>query len=147
MKRRSKAELLACLLPLIVTLAAGVTMAGDSAITQQDILHHRFVLVSVDGKDFSAKEPVPSIEFNEGLRIYGAVCNRFRGQGRLVGNVLTVEQLASTKMLCADPDINELENLLTRMLSEGAELRLDGQRLMVRQGEHELLYKLSDWVR
>jgi len=147
MKRLGKAGLLTCLLPLIVALAVGVAMAGDSAITQQDLLHHRFVLVSVDGKEFSAQGQVPSIEFNEGLRISGFVCNRFRGQGHLAGSVLTVDQLASTKMLCTDPALNELETLFTRMLSEGVKLRLDGQRLVVRQGGRELVYKLSDWIR
>jgi heat shock protein HslJ len=49
-------------------------------------------------------------------------------------------------MLCIDHDLSELENLLLRMLSEGVELRLDGQNLVVYQGGHVLLYKLSDWV-
>ncbi|MCL1889341.1 MAG: META domain-containing protein [Desulfovibrionaceae bacterium] len=132
---------------LALTAACGKNPGGDYVITQEDLLHHRFVLVSSDGKNFSAKERIPAIEFNEGLRVSGVVCNRFTGQGRLAGNVLAVDQLASTKMLCADPDLNELENLLTRMLSEGAELRIEGADLAVRQGGHELLYKISDWVR
>ena len=136
-----------CAALAVLAAACGKKLGGGHTITQQDLIHHRFVLVSSDGKDFSAKEPIPSIEFNEGLRISGAVCNRFTGQGRLAGNVLTVEQMASTKMLCVNPDLDALEKLLTRMLSEGVELRLDGQRLTVRQGGHELIYKLSDWVR
>ena len=124
--------------------ACGKKPGGDHAIARQDLLHRRFVLVSSDGKNFSARERVPSIEFNEGLRISGAVCNRFAGQGRLAGNVLFVEQLASTKMFCMDPDLNELEDLLARMLSGGAELRFDGRNLVIRQGEHELLYTLND---
>ena len=138
-----------CAMLAVLTAACGKKLCGGQAITQQDLIHHRFVLVSADGKDFSAKDRVPSIEFNEGLHISGAVCNRFTGQGRLVGNVLTVEQMASTKMLCVDPDLSELESLLARMLSEGAELRLggDGQRLVIRQGKHKLIYKLSDWIR
>ena len=136
-----------CVVLAALTIACVKNYGGNSTITQQDLLHHRFVLVSSDGKDFSTKERVPSIEFNEGMHISGAACNRFTGQGRLVGNMLTVEQLASTKMFCVDPDLNELESLLVRMLSQGAELRLDGQNLVIRQGGHELLYKFRDWIR
>ena len=135
-----------CAVLTALTMACLKNAKGNNAITQQDLLHHRFVLVSSDGKDFSAKERVPSIEFNEGLHISGDACNRFTGQGRLVGNVLTVEHLASTKMFCAGPDLNELESMLARMLSSGVELCFDGQILVIRQGGHELLYKLSDWV-
>ena len=135
-----------CAALMVLTTACGKQPGASHTITHQDLLHHRFLLVSSDGKDFNAKERVPSIEFNEGLRVSGAVCNRFTGQGRLTGNILTVEQVASTKMLCIDHDLSELENLLLRMLSEGVELRLDGQNLVVYQGGHVLVYKLSDWV-
>ena len=144
---KKQIAVLLCAVLAALTVACGKNPGEDYAISRQNLLHHRFVLVSSDGKNFSAKERVPSIEFNEGLHVSGAVCNRFAGQGRLVGNVLFVEQLASTKMFCMDPDLNELEDLLVRMLSAGAELRLDGQSLVVRQGGHELLYKLSDWFR
>jgi len=139
--------MLLCTALAVLTVACGNKLFGGHAITQQDLIHHRFVLVSSDGKNFSAKDRVPSIEFNEGLQISGAACNRFTGQGRLVGNVLTVEKMASTKMFCSDSDFNELENLLARILSEGVELSLDGQHLFLRQGGHKLIYKLSDWVR
>ena len=129
------------------TVACGKNSDGDCAITQQALLHHRFVLVSSDGRDFSAKEHVPSIEFNEGLRISGVACNRFVGQGRLAGDVLTVEQMAFTKMFCLDQELNELDSLLARMLSGGVGLRLSGQNLAIRQGGHELVYRLSDLVR
>ena len=138
------ATVIFCTALAVLTVACWKNPGGGYAITQQDLLHHRFILVASAGKDFSAKERVPYIEFNEGLRVSGAVCNQFTGQGRLAGNVLTVEQLVSTKMFCMDPDLNELEHLLARMLSEGVELRFDGPNLMIRQGGHELLYKLLD---
>lgn len=145
MKKHIAALLCAAL--AVFTMACGKKLGEGCAIAQQDLLHHRFVLVSCDGKDFSAKERVPSIEFNEGLHVSGAVCNRFTGQGRLADNMLVVEQLASTKMFCVDPDLNELEQLLMRMLSGGAELCFNGRNLVIRQGGHEFLYKLGDWVR
>ncbi|MCL2791261.1 MAG: META domain-containing protein [Desulfobulbus sp.] len=138
---------LLCAVLAALTGACGKSNSGESALIPQDLLHHRFVLVSSDGKDFSANKRIPSIEFNEGLRISGTACNQFTGQGHLAGNILTVKQLASTKMLCVDPDLNELENLLQRVLSEGAQLRLNGQNLVIRQNGHELLYKRNDWVR
>lgn len=135
--------MLLCAALTVLTMACEKRLGGGHAVTQQDLLHHRFVLVSFNGKDFSAKNRVPFIEFNKGMRVSGVVCNRFTGKGLLDGSVLTVEQMISTRRFCSDPDLNELENLLTWMLSGGMELRLYEQHLFLRQDGYELLYKLS----
>jgi len=144
-RRRWQALLCAALLALAP--GCGKNPGNDSAMTPQDLAQRHFSLVSFDGKDFSAREPAPSIDFDERLHISGAVCNRFRGQGHLNGNVLTATQLVFTRMLCADQALNELENLLAQMLASGAELRLTGQHLVLRQGGHELRYKLGGQTR
>ena len=50
-----------CVVLTALTMACLKNAEGNNAITQQDLLHHRFVLISSDGKDFSTKEHVPSI--------------------------------------------------------------------------------------
>ena len=48
-----------------------------------DLLHHNFVLQSVDGE--TAKSPAGggllNLEFGESLHVSGAMCNRFFGRG------------------------------------------------------------------
>lgn len=126
-------------------LAAGC--AGSKNMNQKDLLHHRFVLESIDGVPFESSVRTPDIEFGEGFRVYGGICNRYTGQGELADNVLTVKQMASTKMLCADDKLNKFEGQFAQMLSAGAEIAIEGNTLTLKQGGHVLVYKLADWVR
>lgn len=143
----------------IVVLWLGLTMAGagcgeqvgprSQAPALEDLLHHNYVLISVDGQAYANKQRLPSIAFNEGFRVSGAVCNRFMGQGELTDGVLYVKNVASTKMICmADGDggLDQLEYLVHDMLQKGAALALEGRRLTLSQGGHTLVYVLSDPV-
>ena len=129
---------------IALVLAAGC--AAGKTLTQADLLHRRFVLESVDGKPFT-HERAPDIEFGEGFRVYGAVCNRYTGQGELKNDVLFVKQMASTKMLCADGTLNTLEQDFARMLQDGATVEFADNTLTLRQGGRVLVYKARDWVR
>lgn len=126
--------------------------SGDTAeekapsIGQADLLHHRFVLKSVDGVDYSGKERVPDLAFNEGFRISGGICNRFMGQASLDGNLLFAKNMASTKMMCVDQDLNALEGFFPLMLEKGAAIRLEGKTLTLSGDGHVLVYELRDWV-
>lgn len=133
---------------LVVFSAFALTAcAGGKAPTQKDLTHHRFVLTSVDGQAYAKTEQLPEIEFLEGFRVAGSMCNRFTGKGELSGNTLTVKQMASTKKLCIDGNLNKLEVQLARMLQAGAEISLDNGTLTLKQGGHVLVYTAKDWVR
>lgn len=122
----------------------GGAPAPADALTQKDLLRHRFVLVSVNGSDFSGKEQRPELSFTEEFRAFGGICNRFTGQGELVDGVLFVRGMALTRMLCADQDLNELEGLFAAMMEKGAAARLEGSRLILEEGSTILEYELSD---
>ena len=61
---------------------AGCSMKPHTAVTPGDLLHHNFVLQSVDGE--TAKSPAGggllNLEFGESLHVSGAMCNRFFGR-------------------------------------------------------------------
>jgi heat shock protein HslJ len=120
--------------------------AGAKAPAPDDLVHRRFVLVSVDGLPFAASK-APDIAFNEGFRVSGQICNRYMGQGKLEGGVLAVAQMASTKMLCADGALNRFEARFAAMLTAGAEADLSGGILTLRQGGHVLVYAATDGPR
>jgi Heat shock protein len=137
--------LIACVFCLsIVFTAAGC--AGNKPLAQKDLMHRRFVLVSVDGKPFTTPMRQPDIEFGENFLVYGGMCNHYRGHGKLAGNVLTVDRLASTRMLCPDDELNKLEMLFGQMLAAGADISFDGKTLTLKQGGRTLLFTVSDWI-
>ena len=144
---------LLAVLAAVSACAAQKPAGGDSALSaapvqpvKKDLLHHNYVLQSLDGKDFVSEFKTPNLSFNEGFRVSGQVCNSFFGQAELADGVLWVENMASTMMLCPDPKLNELEGLFGQMLRAGARVELDGDKLILRQGGHELVYKLRDYV-
>lgn len=118
------------------------------SLGQKDLLHHRFILNSINGKAFSSKGHTPSIEFNEGFRVGGEICNNYRGQAELQGETLTVKEIASTRKFCADPELNKLEIDFFAMLGQGAKITLkEGKILTLSRGEQVLEFVLRDWVR
>lgn len=140
-----KLYLILIALPLLAACAAGP--AGPKAsgpVSEADLLQKNFTLVSVNGESFAGKERVPSIHFGEGLRVTGQVCNRFMGNATLKDGVITVPQMASTMMLCADPKLNALEQKFAQIMREGASISLDGDKLGISRGDTRLEYIRSE---
>ena len=138
---------------LLASLLAGCNLGGTAptatALQQCDLLLHRFVLVSVDGTQVPSDAQstrVPSIEFGEKMHVSGSMCNNFVGQGELQGNVLTVKNLAGTRMMCPDPLLNQWDQLIGVVLQNGAQISLQGNELRINGADHQLVYSRKDWV-
>lgn len=140
-----------------VPAGAGNSMSNSTSQSQgmensgqNALLHRNFLLLTANGKSFEDKEKRPNLEFNEGFRIAGGICNRFTGMAELKDGVLTAKQLASTKMFCTDQDLNELEADFGRLLEGGAKLEFSGNRLTLdgKAGDKDLklVYELRDLV-
>ncbi|MCC8194967.1 MAG: META domain-containing protein [Deltaproteobacteria bacterium] len=137
---------LALLCSAVLLTVLAVACANAKAPAQADLLHRRFVLATVDGDPFPAMNP-PDIEFNEGFRVSGRICNRYTGLGTLENGVLTVGQMATTKMLCPDDTLNRFETMFAAMLAAGVKVDLEDDRLRLSQGGHVLVFTARDWVR
>lgn len=124
------------------TANAAEVQNGLKASDSAELVNKSFVLSGFDGKPYEGKV-VPTMMFNGEMRIAGNFCNRFMGQAQYSGGVLLVEQMASTRMMCMDNYLNELENIIPQMLSNGADVDFDGQTLILRQGGHEAEYTLN----
>ncbi|MGO4741960.1 heat shock protein HslJ [Serratia quinivorans] len=133
---------------LTTLLLAGCSMSQNGkTVAESDLLHHNFALQSVDG--VAVKPGVgnrPNIEFGEKMHVSGAMCNRFFGNGQLQDGVLTVKGLATTRMLCADPQLNQWDRTIGDVLGKGAKVTLSAQQLTLSSGDHTLVYTLRDWV-
>ena len=83
----------------------------------------------------------------EHLRANGSAgCNRYFGQVELQGSQLRIKQMASTMMLCPAPQ-QDWERAMTSTLSDWSEVTLGEQQLLLKGPQHELQFKLQDWVR
>lgn len=132
---------------LCVFLLAGAALAlaacAGGTVREADLLHRRFVLERVNGEAVAGLSAVPDIEFGEGLRVFGRVCNRYAGEGELLENVLTVKGMAMTKMLCPDEALNKLEYAFGKMLSNGATVEVRDGRLTLAGEGMTLSYKAA----
>ena len=133
-------------LALLLSLFVVVACAAVRPPAISDLEHRRFVLASMDGATFSASR-TPDIAFAEGFRVSGQMCNRYMGQGVLDKGVLTVSQMASTKMFCMDAALNTVEEVFSSMLIAGAQADLSGDTLTLSQGGHVLVFTAADVTR
>ncbi|AXU95428.1 MAG TPA: META domain-containing protein [Erwinia persicina] len=134
---------------IILLLAGALALNGCSnAQTTADapdaarLANRLFTLSAVDGKAVTPHQGMkPGIGFAEDLKVSGVMCNRFFGQGKLEQGRLSVPQLASTRMMCSDPQLNQWEQTLSTVLTRGAEVRLSGMTLTLSGSGHTLEYQ------
>ncbi|WP_419876642.1 heat shock protein HslJ [Escherichia coli] len=125
-------------------LMAGCVSSDKIAVTPEQLQHHRFVLESVNGKPVTSDKNPPEISFGVKMMISGSMCNRFSGEGKLSNGELTAKGLAMTRMMCANPQLNELDNTISEMLKEGAQVDLTANQLTLATAKQTLTYKLAD---
>lgn len=135
--------------------ATGETMKENSAKggvpDEKDLTHRRFELQAINGAPYDFKEKRPSLEFNEGFQLAGAVCNGFMGKAGLENGVLSAKNMAATKKLCFEEGINRLEGDFFALMGNGAAIEFDGRRLILKgkglEDDIVLEYVISDWVK
>ena len=132
------------MLTILAFLGLAACQSTNKQVDSKDLLHHNFVLVSIDDKPFTG-DRVPNLEFNEDMRISGGICNRYVGQAQLQNSTLTVPNMASTKMICNN-ELDELEGSMSKMLVNGAKLTLQGNVLTLEDNEQKLTFHLKDAV-
>ncbi|MDM2848021.1 heat shock protein HslJ [Citrobacter sp. Cpo074] len=124
-------------------LMAGCVSNGKVSVNREQLQHHRFVLQSVNGKAVTATNP-PELSFGENMTVSGKMCNQFRGQGKLSDGELKVKDMAMTRMMCADPQLNALDGIVSEMFKKGAQVDLTADQLTLATAEQTLTYKLAD---
>ncbi|MBK4715587.1 MULTISPECIES: heat shock protein HslJ [Tenebrionibacter/Tenebrionicola group] len=137
-------------LMLAAAAISGCTGTMNNAqIGAERLQHHRYVLQSVNGSPLGElNQPArqPEISFGENLHVSGAMCNRFMGQGKLTGDILKVDGMASTRMMCAEPQLNALDKIIGTMLNNGARISLSDKQLTLKDADNTLVYTLADLV-
>ena len=133
---------------LTTLLGACASPPPSTPLSEQSLQHHHWVLDKIDGLPLLAeKGQAPDLEIGEHLRANGSAgCNRYFGQVEVQGTQLRIKQMASTMMFCPPPR-QDWERAMTSTLSEWSEATLSEQQLRLKGPQHELQFKLQDWVR
>jgi heat shock protein HslJ len=147
MKLSLKTLVAAISLPVLMTACAS---NGDNVkeITAQDLQHHNWELVQIDGKNIELTEhqKAPRLEIGENLTANGnAGCNNFFGQAELKHNRLRIDKMGMTMRMCIG-DLMNIENAMSATLTEWSDITLTKDGLVLKNTEHELTFKLRDWV-
>ncbi len=118
--------------------------------TAQELEHHQYELVSINGKPFKAEKGgvIPTIEFGQNMFVSGQMCNRYSGKVELTeqGMLRAKAGIAMTRMLCDDSVLNSLDADITELLGNGAEVVIssNGQYLRLTNPATVLEFKLAD---
>ena len=146
MKLSLKTLVAAISLPVLMTASAS---KGDNVkeITAQDLQHHNWQLVQIDGKNIAAEErQAPRLEIGENLTANGnAGCNNFFGQAELKDNQLRIEKMGMTMKMCME-DQMKIEKVMSETLSDWSDITLTNEGLVLKNADHELTFELRDWV-
>lgn len=134
---------------------AGADETGESL--EGRLAHHRYIIKSVDGAEFILEEPEgveeggrqakPILSFGQWPFASGKICNNFRGDVEVKGNMLFMKNAASTKMFCFDDGLNSFENLFYQLMGSGLEVSFgEGNSLILKGGGHVLVFEAADYV-
>jgi len=146
MKLSPKTLLAAITLPFVVTACAS---NGDDVkqITAQDLQHHNWELVSIDGEAIVAdsRQNPPRLEIGEKMTANGnAGCNNFFGQAELKDNQFRIEKMGMTMKMCVG-DAMDVEQAFGQTLSDWSDMTLTQDTMVLKNDVHTLTFKLNDW--
>lgn len=126
---------------LAAMLLSGCGVGPGNSSHYSSLAGHHFVLKSVDGQKIIPPAGMkPGISFAQDMNVSGVMCNRFFGQGKLERDMLTVPHLASTRMMCSDPALNQWEAIIGKMLVAGVLVQRNQHTLTLSGSGHTLVY-------
>ncbi len=126
-------------------LATGFAAAQDTQVRKDDLIGRKFILIVANGQP-AHFDRQPEIEFggDRELEVFGQICNRYRGTGELNGNRLTVGQAISTRMMCLNQGLAQLESSFLTMLGDGADITLSANVLTLSRDGVWLVFREDD---
>lgn len=150
MKIFSKTLLAAVALPVLMTACAANNTQGEAmkAVTAQDLQHHNWNLVQIDGNPIQVDEQnqAPRLEIGEKMTANGnAGCNNFFGQAELKDGQFRIEKMGMTMKMCAGTAM-DIEQTMSKTLSDWSAITVTKNGLELKGAEHTLTFELKDWV-
>ena len=123
---------------------------NSSLVTQGDLLHHRWMLESINGIKIEAAaldDRIPELEIGEQMMASGySGCNRFHGKAALRKDQFSIYPLASTRMYCK-AEQNDIESMLLKILGLESTISIDADKNLILQSDDTLLqFRMEDRI-
>lgn len=132
-------------LSLLMTLSACDNQ--NKPLAAEDLMHHRFVLAKINNNEIPI-DYATFIEFGEDFTINGKMCNEFSGKLLLNNNEISTPNLSTTSLTCDNDQLNQLDAIIQKLLTNGATLTLNQQsdktRLKLINNTDTLIFELRD---
>lgn len=130
----------------LALLALGAVLAACAITTREattDLPGTSWVLVELDDAEPVA-DAAPTIAFAEDGTVSGSTgCNTFTGSVTIDGTSLEFGPLATTRMACADPAVNEQEQAFLLALESVTSYTIDQDGRLVLEGDAPLVFEVA----
>lgn len=80
------------------------------------------------------------------IYLSGTLCNQFSGMATVSNGEVKATDLAMTRKLCHDAQLNQLDATFATMLRQGAQVDLTVSQLTLATADQTFTYKLADLV-
>ena len=125
----------------------GLAALSACAITTReatiDLPGTSWVLVDLDGAH-PVGETTPTIAFDDQGGVSGSAgCNTFSGGVTIEGSELSFGSLATTRMACEDPAVNEQEQAFLLALEGVTDFTVDSEGRLVLEGGAPLTFEVA----
>lgn len=128
---------------LVLLAVCGMAAAQEQPLFfgESDVIGQRFVLDTLNGEKIASQREI-YIEFPARDQVAGRICNNFRGPCTVERYILTAD-IASTRMLCPDEKLRELENKFFQYMRLGIGFIRSGDRLEFRRDDTSIAFRLA----
>ena len=130
-------------LVLLAVAAAVSACAITSREATIDLPGTSWALVELDGAEPVA-DAAPTLAFAEDGTVSGSTgCNTFTGSVTIEGTALEFGPLATTRMACADPAVNEQEQAFLLAIEGVNSYTIDEDGRLVLEGDAPLVFEVA----
>jgi heat shock protein HslJ len=128
--------LFACSVETADRMSSKNSVSQNITISQ---IQKKWQLESIDGTPVRAEINSTLAVDAQGQATGRLACNNFFGRLELKDNMLKIEQMGSTRMLCAGI-MNRVEMIVSSVLNNGSEISLTKNGLSLAGKKHSLIY-------
>ncbi|MBL4831323.1 MAG: META domain-containing protein [Aliivibrio sp.] len=143
-----KKLLIAITLPLFIAACGSTVDEKQTQVSAKSLQHHHWILTEIDGTAINApdKFAAPDLEIGENFSANGkAGCNNFFGQAELnAEGKFRIDKMGMSMKACLG-DVMKTEQIVTSTLSTWSDISLTKDSLTLKDEQHQLTFKLSDW--
>ena len=119
--------------------------AFSNSINEQDLMHHHYILMENNGLSLPIFKNV-DLEFGENMIMIGKICSEFLAQVKLENNMIKGQIINMTNNKCQNKQLDLLDNVIKKLIIEGANVQLIGTKLVLRNNQDTFIFQLKNYM-